>query len=109
MCYHLKGGILKYLEEIPEEKSLWDGECFVFDERVSVSHGLKVGNLGLCRGCRRPIYEEDKKSELYIEGVCCPSCYHEQTEEKRARCIERQKQVRLARERQQKEHLGSQK
>jgi len=94
--YHLKGGILKYLEEIPEEESLWEGQCFVFDERVSLGHGLKEGNLSLCRACRRPLTEEDKKSPLYEEGVSCPACYDETTAEDKRRFAEREKQLRLA-------------
>lgn len=97
--YHLKGGILKYLEEVPEEQSLWEGECFVFDERVSVGHGLKIGDHRLCRACRNPIGPEDLKSDLYEEGVSCPGCYHTRTDEQRARYAERQKQAQLARAR----------
>ena len=73
--YHLEGGILKYLEEIPEQESLWQGECFVFDNRVSVTHGLQIGEHDLCHGCRRPINSVDKVSEYYEEGVTCPACF----------------------------------
>ena len=97
--YHLEGGILKYLEQIPEDQSLWDGQCFVFDERVSVGHGLQVGEYELCRGCRTPIRDEDKSSPLYKEGVSCPRCHEHTTEEQKARFAERQKQIDLARHR----------
>lgn len=97
--YHLEGGILKYLEEIPENESMWDGECFVFDERVSVGHGLKEGPYDMCHGCRRPISEEDKQSEYYVAGVTCPFCHDELTNEQKARFAERQKQMELARKR----------
>ncbi|MEK1889509.1 MAG: rhodanese-related sulfurtransferase [Phyllobacterium sp.] len=105
--FHLKGGILKYLEDIPAEDSRWEGECFVFDERVSVGHGLVEGEAELCHACRNPIATEDKLSPLFEDGVSCPNCYHERTDEDRARFAERQKQVRLARERGAKEHIGS--
>ena len=94
--YHLQGGILKYLEKIPPEESLWEGECFVFDQRISVGHGLKVGDFDQCHGCRHPISAADKASTQFIEGVSCPHCYATQTEEKRARFAERQKQTELA-------------
>lgn len=103
--YHLKGGILKYLEEVPEEESAWKGECFVFDERVSVSHGLDQGDYELCRGCRDPISPEDKQSPHYEEGICCHRCYHTLTAEQRARRTERTKQVKLAKKRNQL-HVG---
>lgn len=104
--YHLKGGILKYLEEVPPEESRWDGECFVFDERVSVGHGLQEGETGLCRACRHPITPEERLSEFYQEGVSCPHCYHERTDEDRARYAERHRQVLLAQQRGQKRHIG---
>lgn len=94
--YHLKGGILKYLETVTEEESLWEGECFVFDQRVSVGHGLKQGPYDLCHACRHPITEEDKTSELYAKGVSCPRCYYKQSTQQRQRFIERQKQMELA-------------
>lgn len=97
--YHLKGGILKYLEEVPQEESLWDGECFVFDERVSVGHGLEVGSLTLCRACRRPVSEDERASPDYVEGISCPHCIDERDEQQRARYAERQKQAELARKR----------
>ena len=94
--YHLKGGILKYLEEIPPEQSLWHGECFVFDERVTVNHQLEKGSYDQCFACRLPISEEDKLSEYYQQGISCPACYHERSDEDRARYREREKQVALA-------------
>ena len=96
---HLQGGILKYLEEIPEEKSLWRGECFVFDERVSVGHDLAPGSYDLCHACRQPITDEDKAAPEYVPGVSCPHCYHQLTDDQRARFAERQKQVELAKAR----------
>ncbi|MCB1387192.1 MAG: rhodanese-related sulfurtransferase [Nitratireductor sp.] len=97
--YHLKGGILKYLETVPEEASLWQGECFVFDNRVSVGHGLKPGPYDLCHACRHPISEEDKKAETYLQGVSCPHCHDAMSSGQRQRFAERQKQVELARQR----------
>ena len=102
---HLKGGILKYLETVPKEKSLWEGECFVFDERVSVGHGLAPGSHSLCRACRMPLSSEDCGSVDYIEGVQCPYCAASRTEEQRQRYAERHKQVALA-ERRGKRHVG---
>jgi UPF0176 protein len=104
--YHLKGGILKYLEEVPEEESLWQGECFVFDNRVAVNHRLEKGRYDQCHGCRHPITEEDKQSEKYLAGVACPRCYDQQTPEQRARFAERQKQIRLAKQRNEP-HIGA--
>ncbi|MEM9469712.1 MAG: rhodanese-related sulfurtransferase [Pseudomonadota bacterium] len=80
--YHLKGGILKYLENVPKEESLWDGECFVFDRRVAVGHGLEESPYELCYGCRYPITDEDKQSKSYEKGVSCPHCIDDLTEEK---------------------------
>ncbi len=97
--FHLKGGILKYLETVPEDESLWEGECFVFDNRVTVRHGLVEGSYGLCHACRNPISEEDRASDLYEEGVSCPHCHSERTEEQRASYRERNRQQRLAAER----------
>ncbi|GAA4641646.1 rhodanese-related sulfurtransferase [Pontixanthobacter gangjinensis] len=94
--YHLKGGILKYLETVPESESRWQGECFVFDERVSVKHGLELGTHTLCRACRNPMKPEDLKSGLFEEGISCPNCYGTRTDEQRARYAERQKQTELA-------------
>ena len=104
--YHLEGGILKYLEEIPEQESLWQGECFVFDNRVSVTHGLQIGEHDLCHGCRRPINGVDKASEYYEEGVTCPACFDVVTEDQKKRFRDRQKQVELARLRNE-EHVGA--
>ena len=103
--YHLEGGILRYLENIPEAESKWQGECFVFDERVSVKHGLELGEMELCHACRRPISQDDKASAHFIEGVACPACYAERTDEDRARFAERQKQIALAKKRG-KQHIG---
>lgn len=103
---HLKGGILKYLEEIPEEESLWEGDCFVFDNRVAVTHGLKPGSYKLCHGCRMPINAEAEQSPKYIPGVCCPYCADTLTEDQKQRFAERQKQVTLAKQRKQT-HIGS--
>jgi UPF0176 protein len=94
--YHLQGGILKYLEKIPPAESLWVGECFVFDQRISVGHGLKVGEFDQCHGCRHPVSPEDKASVKFVEGVSCPHCFDTQSAEKRARFAERQKQTELA-------------
>ncbi len=104
--YHLKGGILKYLETIPSEKSLWEGECFVFDNRVAVTHGLEQGQYQLCHGCRRPISEEDLNSSLYERGVSCPQCYSILTSKKRVSARQRQRQEDLARARGNK-HIGA--
>lgn len=103
--FHLKGGILKYLEEIPQEQSLWQGQCFVFDQRVSVGHGLEPGGLTLCGGCRRPLRAEDHAHPAYEEGVSCPACVGDHTEADRARFRERQRQMGLAAARGQR-HLG---
>ncbi len=103
--YHLEGGILRYLENVPEAESKWQGECFVFDERVSVKHGLELGSMELCHACRRPISAEDKASAHFIEGVACPACYAERSEEDRARFAERQLQINLAKKRG-KRHIG---
>jgi len=97
--FHLKGGILKYLETTPEEESLWEGECFVFDNRVSVGHGLVPGPYDLCHACRHPISEDDKHSSKYVEGISCPHCHDTMSEEQRHRFAERQKQIALAKSR----------
>ena len=104
--YHLHGGILKYLEEVPEEDSIWDGECFVFDARVSVGHGLKEGPHVLCHACRQPILPADKTRLEYEDGVSCHQCINNTTEDAKERFRERQKQMRLAAERGEK-HMGS--
>jgi UPF0176 protein len=97
--YHLKGGILKYLEQVPEDESLWQGECFVFDERVSVGHGLAQGTFQLCRACRRPLDEAALAHPDYEDGVSCPACITERTPEQRAGYAERQRQEALAKAR----------
>lgn len=89
--YHLKGGILKYLEDVPADQSLWDGECFVFDERVSVGHGLALGSARLCAVCNRPVGESDRSSPLFEDGVSCPSCHAERSDAQRARYRARRK------------------
>jgi len=94
--FHLKGGILRYLEQVPSEQSLWRGECFVFDDRVSVGHGLAEGSHVLCRACRRPVSREDQASPLYEEGTGCPACHGERTEEQRSAARERWRQEQLA-------------
>ncbi|TAA47972.1 rhodanese-related sulfurtransferase [Corallincola spongiicola] len=104
--YHLKGGILKYLEEVPEENTLWQGECFVFDERVTVNHQMEKGNYDQCNACRLPITEQDKQSEKFALGISCPHCYDKVTDEQRARFAERQKQVELAKHRGEA-HIGA--
>jgi len=94
--YHLKGGILKYLEEVPEADSLWEGECFVFDRRVSVGHGLRPGDLTSCGACRRPVTDQDRADPSFEQGVCCPACRDEHSDQDRARFRERQHQIALA-------------
>lgn len=94
--YHLQGGILKYLETVPARESLWQGECFVFDHRVSVGHGLAIGSYELCHACRRPIDAHDRTSPLYEAGVSCPACHGERTDEQRASYRERHRQEMLA-------------
>ncbi|WP_294926133.1 rhodanese-related sulfurtransferase [uncultured Paracoccus sp.] len=91
--FHLKGGILKYLEEVPQQDSLWQGECFVFDKRVSLGHGLRQGDHDLCHACRRPLAPADKTRPEYEEGVSCHRCLAEYTDADRARFRERQRQV----------------
>lgn len=97
--YQLKGGILKYLEEVPVEESLWQGECFVFDERISVQHGLEPGSYEMCRSCGHPISEADKASYDYEKGISCPYCFDTLTPEKRTRQQERQRQLEYAKKR----------
>jgi UPF0176 protein len=94
--FHLRGGILKYLEQVPEGESLWQGECFVFDERVSVGHGLVQGAYSLCRACRMPLSPEDRADPAYEEGVACPHCAATRSAADRARYRERHRQVALA-------------
>ena len=103
--YHLKGGILKYLEDVPETASLWQGQCFVFDDRVSVGHGLVPGGLKICGACRRPVTAEDQANAAYEDGVCCPACVDEYSPADRARFRERHRQMLLAATRG-TQHLG---
>ncbi|MGD1948267.1 MAG: rhodanese-related sulfurtransferase [Leptolyngbyaceae cyanobacterium] len=93
--YHLKGGILKYLEDVPAKESLWEGECFVFDERVTVQQGLEPGSYAMCHGCGHPISDEDMRSPYYESGIACPHCYDKLTEDQRIRFAERVKQREL--------------
>ena len=103
--YHLKGGILKYLETIPPEESLWEGDCFVFDQRVAVDHSLGQGRHSLCYGCRAPLSPDDLLSEAYEMGVSCPRCIDKVSDHKKKNLRERQKQITLATEKGQK-HIG---
>lgn len=103
--YHLKGGILKYLEEVPPEQSLWQGECFVFDNRVAVNNNLAPGEYDQCHGCRHPLSVADRESDKYSPGVHCPHCYDKLTEDQLQRFSERHKQVQLAKQRKQ-QHIG---
>ena len=103
--YHLKGGILKYLEDVPEDESLWEGECFVFDGRVSLKHGLKEGNYELCYGCQFPISPSERSSPLFEQGVSCPRCHDSLPDADRARYRERQRQVVMASSRDE-QHIG---
>jgi len=96
--YQLKGGILNYLKKIDEKDSLWKGECFVFDNRISLKHGLKIGTYSLCSGCRSPISIKDKKSKKYEEGVSCPNCFDKLSETQKNRFRMRQSQINRARE-----------
>lgn len=104
--YHLEGGILKYLETVPPEQSLWEGECFVFDERVSVGHGLVPGAHALCRACRQPLQEGATQSQLYEAGVSCPRCHAHTSETQKNSARERQRQWELAKSRAQT-HIGA--
>ena len=97
--YHLEGGILKYLEEVPEDESLWEGECFVFDQRVAVGHGLKLTDYELCRACRFPLRPSERQSKYFQEGVSCSRCYEQTSGDQKARFAERQKQFELAKSR----------
>ena len=103
--FRLKGGILKYLEEIPKAESMWEGECFVFDDRVSLTHGLDEGEYILCYGCQKPVSSDDFLSPLYEEGVSCPECYGKLSDSQIANSRERQKQIQLAYSRGE-EHMG---
>ncbi|HSI20079.1 MAG TPA: rhodanese-related sulfurtransferase [Sphingomonas sp.] len=97
--HHLKGGILAYLEQVPEAESRWQGECFVFDERVAIKHGLAEGSHSLCRACRMPVSAEDRASPLYREGTSCPACHDSRDDDQRAAYAERHRQVKLAEQR----------
>jgi UPF0176 protein len=97
--FHLDGGILKYLEEVPEAESLWQGECFVFDQRVAVKHGLEQGSYDQCYACRMPLSQAEMLSPLYVQGLSCPHCHDKITDEQKASFSERQKQVELAKAR----------
>ena len=94
--YHLKGGILKYLETIPKDKSLWQGECFVFDQRVAVMHGLDEGQYDQCYACRHPLSPEELESNQYTKGISCPYCFNKLSDKKKAGVIERQRQIMLS-------------
>ena len=104
--YHLEGGILKYLETVPEAQSLWQGQCFVFDERVSVGHGLVPGQHGLCRACRQPLDDADMASPLFEAGVSCPKCHATTRQTQKNSARERQRQWELAKSRDQ-DHIGA--
>ena len=104
--FHLKGGILKYLETVPEEESLWRGECFVFDQRVSVGHGLEPGNLDMCHACRWPLTQEEKHSDKYVPGVSCPRCFDAKSDAQKQRYTARQEQINLAKARGE-QHIGA--
>tara|TARA_Y100000996_G_scaffold359972_1_gene302188 strand:+ start:217 stop:1158 length:942 start_codon:yes stop_codon:yes gene_type:complete len=104
--YHLQGGILNYMEKVDAEDSLWKGECFVFDDRVALNHNLEVGSYDMCHGCRMPITDEDKLEEEYVRGVSCPNCFNEKTPDQKKRYADRQKQVDLAKLRNEK-HIGA--
>jgi UPF0176 protein len=97
--YHLKGGILKYLELVPEDTSRWNGECFVFDQRVTVKHGLEQGEYDQCYACRMPITKEEMQSEHYQKGVSCPHCFDQTSAEQKERFAERERQIQLAKAR----------
>ena len=103
--YHLEGGILKYLEEVPQEESLWEGDCYVFDGRVAVNHALEKSDYDMCNACRMPITAQDRASEAFEQGVSCPKCIDKHTEEQKSRFREREKQVQLARQRGE-DHIG---
>ena len=104
--YHLEGGILKYLEDVPKEDTLWEGECFVFDERVTVNHDLEKGIYDQCNACRMPITVEEQQSDKYQHGVSCPHCFDKTSESQKARFAEREKQMSLAQARGQA-HIGA--
>lgn len=103
--YHLQGGILKYLEVVPPDQSRWTGECFVFDQRVSVGHGLKVGTHDVCHACRTPVSPADRTSPQFVAGISCPSCHAVRNDMQRASYAERERQVQLAQARGES-HIG---
>jgi UPF0176 protein len=105
--YHLRGGILRYLEQVPQEESLWDGECFVFDDRVAIDHQLNPGSYTQCHACRLPLTDADLEHPHYVAGESCHHCFTEKTDAQRQRYRERQKQIQLAKERGEK-HIGDQ-
>ncbi|MDG1184024.1 MAG: hypothetical protein P8N39_00370, partial [SAR86 cluster bacterium] len=102
--HHLKGGILGYMDQIDESESLWEGECFVFDDRVALNHKLEVGSFDMCHGCRMPITESDKLSQQFQKGISCPNCYDQKTPEQKRRYADRQKQIDLAKQRKKNYH-----
>ena len=104
--YHLEGGILKYLEDVPKEQTLWQGECFVFDNRVAVDHDLKRGSYDQCHACRMPITEQEKTLDTYAEGLSCLHCYGTVSDDQKQRFAQRQKQIELAKARGE-EHIGN--
>ena len=104
--YHLQGGILNYMEKVKVEDSLWKGECFVFDDRVALNHNLEVGSYDMCHGCRMPITDDDKLEKEYVKGVSCSNCFYEKTLDQKKRYADRQKQVDLAKHRNEK-HIGA--
>ena len=97
--YHLKGGILQYLEDIPQEQSLWEGECFVFDSRVAVDHNLQRGQYALCHACKMPLNADEMKTQAYVAGISCPHCIDKTSASQRARFAERARQIELAKQR----------
>ena len=103
--HHLKGGILSYMEKVDESESLWEGECFVFDDRVALNHQLEIGSFDMCHGCRMPITESDKLSEEYQRGISCSKCFNTKTVDQKKRYADRIKQIDLAKQRNQK-HIG---
>ena len=103
--HHLKGGILSYMERVDESDSLWEGECFVFDDRVALNHQLEIGSFDMCHGCRMPITESDKLSEEYQRGISCSKCFNTKTVDQKKRYADRIKQIDLAKQRNQK-HIG---
>ena len=104
--FHLKGGILKYLEEVPQQESKWQGDCFVFDNRVTVRHDLSEGDYDQCHACRTPVSVEDRASEHYVPGISCPHCWDKLSEKTRRSAIDRQKQIELAKARNMPHPIG---